>query len=352
MPVKIDSLNISALVDCGSSINLLSQQLYDNIPESYKSKFSPLSETLTLANNQSISIYGTSNIKISAPQGKHWIKVYILKQTSHPLILGTKYLFSKKIIVDFGKHQIISKYFKVMCRDNVSIAPNTEMLITGKIEGNVSYGMQGICCPKQIEKNGLLVSKAVCTVNRDKEIPVKILNFTNNSISLKKGKIIAELELFSNDHIVVTMPDTKQTNHYVQNVQLADSDMENFVDSEFISNFNIPDHLSGDQKSTLIAFLNRHKSLFVTPENPELGYTEIVQHKITLKHDFKPKNQRSYRLTPDKKEVLRHHLDELLQQGVIAPVNETDDVPITSPIVLVSKRVRNNSKIEKKFERK
>jgi hypothetical protein len=34
-------------------------------------------------------------------------------------------------------------------------------------------------------------------------------------------------------------------------------------------------------------------------------------------------------------EVLCHHLDELLRQGIIAPVSENEDVPITSPIVLV-----------------
>ncbi|CAC5388074.1 unnamed protein product [Mytilus coruscus] len=57
--------------------------------------------------------------------------------------------------------------------------------------------------------------------------------------------------------------------------------------------------------------------------------------------DFKPKNQRPYRLPPDKKEALREHLDELLRQNIIAPVSETEDVPIISPIVLVSKQDRN-----------
>ncbi|CAC5424317.1 unnamed protein product [Mytilus coruscus] len=84
--------------------------------------------------------------------------------------------------------------------------------------------------------------------------------------------------------------------------------------------------------------------LFVTEENPDLGFTNVVQHQIRLKPDFKPKHQRSYRLTPEKKDILRHHLDELLRQGVIAPVDETEDVPITSPVVLVSKRTNQKGK--------
>ncbi|CAC5360752.1 unnamed protein product [Mytilus coruscus] len=84
--------------------------------------------------------------------------------------------------------------------------------------------------------------------------------------------------------------------------------------------------------------------LFVTDENPDLGFTNVVQHQICLNPDFKPKHQRSYRLTPEKKDILRHHLDELLRQGVIAPVDETEDVHITSPVVLVSKRTYQKGK--------
>lgn len=39
---------------------------------------------------------------------------------------------------------------------------------------------------------------------------------------------------------------------------------------------------------------------------------------------------------------MRHQLDELLRQGIIVPVDENEDLPITSPIVLISKR--NKSK--------
>ena len=72
---------------------------------------------------------------------------------------------------------------------------------------------------------------------------------------------------------------------------------------------------------------------------PYLGYT-TAKHKLILKSDAKPKHQKPYRLPPHKREVLRHHLDELLRQGIIAPVSENEDVPITSPIVLVTKRAK------------
>ena len=96
--------------------------------------------------------------------------------------------------------------------------------------------------------------------------------------------------------------------------------------------------LSDDQMQDLLQCQYEHKNVFVTDENPNLGFTTEVEHTITLKHDAVSKHQRPDRLPPDKRLILRHHLDELLRQNIIAPVSEKESVPITSPIVLVSKR--------------
>lgn len=74
-------------------------------------------------------------------------------------------------------------------------------------------------------------------------------------------------------------------------------------------------------------------------------YKYIVEHQIHLKPGADPKHQRPYRLPPDKKEVLRHQLDELLQQNIIALVGESENVPITSPIVLVLKPSKPKGKL-------
>ena len=83
--------------------------------------------------------------------------------------------------------------------------------------------------------------------------------------------------------------------------------------------------------------------VFATNGLPNLGYTDLIKIKIVLTPDNNSKNQLSYRLTPNKREVLRDHLDKLLEQGLIAPVVETYDVTITSPVVLVLKRSYSKS---------
>jgi hypothetical protein len=63
-----------------------------------------------------------------------------------------------------------------------------------------------------------------------------------------------------------------------------------------------------------------------------------VEHNIHLKANTISKHQKPYRLPPYKREILREQLDSLLEQGIIVPVNETEEPPITSPVVLVTKR--------------
>ena len=342
MPVKVNTIKIAALIDCGSSINIISNQFYTSIPQKCKSNIFPVNEKIILANNQSVSVIGKANIKIQVPQGKHWIISYILSHSSHPLILGTDYLTSKKIVLDFGELSAGTKSINIKSQKQISVDPQKEILVWGKAPNNLLYGQQGMCTNSAyIVKNGLWVAKAVVNVNKNRTVPLRIFNPTNDTIVIPRGKVLSVFHSFNSDfHLVNTC-----TGNSVQNVELQSDSFQSeaIFDSKFMSYFDIPDHLSDSQKRKLISCLEEHKDLFVTDENPELGYTDLVQHKICLKPDYKSKYQRPYRLTPDKKNILRDHLEELLRQGIIAPVEETEDIPITSPIVLVSKRIRNKS---------
>lgn len=79
MPVKVNNLKVAALIDSGSSINIISKQFYDSILDSCKSQIqSPVYEKILLANNQSVGVIGKSSVKMHVPQEKHWIPSYIV----------------------------------------------------------------------------------------------------------------------------------------------------------------------------------------------------------------------------------------------------------------------------------
>ncbi|CAC5388073.1 unnamed protein product [Mytilus coruscus] len=188
MPVTIDNIEIAALIDSGSSINVISQQLFNSLPEHYRNSFKSANEKILFANNASINIVGTARIKIKVPTGKHWLHVYILSQTSNPLILGTNYLFTNKIVLDFGKLYINTKTVKVMSKTNFCPC-KFRIFMWSKLGKNVLYGTQGICTSSDyMNKIGLLTAKAVVSVDQKNSVPVKLMNVTNEPITIQEGK--------------------------------------------------------------------------------------------------------------------------------------------------------------------
>ena len=63
---------------------------------------------------------------------EHTILVYILKQTSHPFILGTSYLIQIKISLNFGNMDTSQKVANVRCTKHITIPPQCEMVVLGK----------------------------------------------------------------------------------------------------------------------------------------------------------------------------------------------------------------------------
>ncbi|CAC5404740.1 unnamed protein product [Mytilus coruscus] len=219
------------------------------------------------------------------------------------------------------------------------------MIVWGKVHNDILHGMQGICTNHNyLFKLGVLTAKAVVSVNKDKLVPVKLFNSTSEIVDIQGVRLFAKFEILDNDSDLIAICIGNKDNPEVNNVQFSTEKCEDgeLSGTKFFSYFDIPKHLSESEQGQLKGFLKSHDNIFVTDENPALGFTDVVQHKIILKPDFKPKYQRSYRLTPDKKQVLRDHLDHLLKQGIISPVGETEDIPITSPIVLVSKRAKES----------
>ncbi|CAG2192419.1 unnamed protein product [Mytilus edulis] len=317
LTVRFDSLKVSALVDTGSSVNIISEQLYDSLPYSKKSDFNAdVRESIVLANSQKIEVVGTAYVQMNISRANHRVFTYILKMSSHPIILGTNYLIANKMVIDFSEMSAVPKTSNVYCTKRTTILPHTETIIWGKVPSNIYYGKQGICTSsKYIVSRGLVISKGVVSVSKGRLIPIKILNPNSCSIDLYKGKTLAMFDEITSEHSLLPFNDT--TDHCVQNVNLINdtnsvnsksdpvkldstvqSENNNTFNSEitdFIANFLFEkSNLDKVQRNDLHKFLYSNKDIFVTKSDPALGFTDLVKHKILLKPDAKPKYQKIY----------------------------------------------------------
>lgn len=153
-----------------------------------------------------------------------------MRDNSHPLIIGTKFMCKNNVVLDFCSKYFGTRTQKVKCKQRVIIQQNSECIVQGILPKHTVIGLQGVCA---------------------------------RSVSL-------------------------------------------ILD------------------------------IFDTKENPSLGFTSLVENTIHLQPNAVSKHHKPYRLSPDKREVLGTQLTELLNQGIITPVNEIEDIPIYGPIVLVS----------------
>ncbi|XP_033730863.1 uncharacterized protein LOC117320371 isoform X2 [Pecten maximus] len=555
-PVQIGTHNVAALLDSGSSINVMSDSLFEQLPHSSKSSINLCDAvSIGLANASKVQVKGSANVQVKLPNGKCTIHVYILQQTSHPLILGTTFMHEQHIVLDFGSMLVGSKKLKVRSKSVLEIRPNSECIVMCKLPKGSMIGLQGVCSlSKKSAKAGLLVTKSVNTIYPSRKVPIKILNPSNTCIVVPRNTVLADFvaldssyqvipqntqtfasistcnnmsfknvtsdvgynvdkdDAYNDDlvhkHVsastciknavsetfdfdvhtfslpltgkdvtgtisdvvtkvditdnntgvcnnvvknftrnvasnVVSDDNTSASQHVVHNVasNIATNDVttvntknsqkvashvandvasnvvcdvldnvvnniaknvdthvfpnvkanssqnvvchvasevDNNVVCDFLENIDPTNHsfvehdtvcstthnvvtepsdtkpflkfisyfdmnndkfnLSLDQLNSLKQCVYRNRDVFVTDENPSLGFTTVVEHRINLKADAKPKYHKPYRLSPDKRDVLRVQLTNLLNQGIIAPLDEKEDVPISSPIVLVSKR--------------
>ena len=349
-PVKFGGMLVNALIDSGCNTNLLSKTLYNAIPAEYKSDIKNLESDgkVKLANGQSVCILGSASIHASFPSGRHRLNVYVMSNLSSPMILGTSYLHSKSVNLDFGNKTYSVGNVKLRPRKELMIPANTEVFRWVKVSQKVPIGQQGVCLPSdEVLGMGLLVAKSLVTVSVDHTVPLKILNLTNTDIVLGRNMVVAKLQPIDPDLYDVTnfgipkqeglMADPNGLRIQCTAAQKVMENSEEF--DKFISYFHFSQsNLTDEQRTELKECLFQYKDVFVTPENPDIGYTDLVQHKIHLKPDAKPKHHPPYRLPPQKREALRAQLDDLLRQGIIVPVSESEDLPITSPIVLVTKQ--------------
>ena len=131
MPVSISHMKISALLDTGSSVNIMSSHLYNSLPKYCHSPLLPsnFGNHVVVASGDKIEILGTPFVKMKSSTGKHKVKVLVMRNTSHPLIFGTDYLRQKRITISFATNTVHTSDCSVRCiNKSFEIPANNEVL--------------------------------------------------------------------------------------------------------------------------------------------------------------------------------------------------------------------------------
>ena len=216
-------MKVLALIDTGSSVNIISEELYKSLPNSKKTDITVnIKDAIVLANNQKIDVIGTAMIKMTISGVYLNIMCYILKMSSNPIILGTEYLTENNIILDFSNKTPVSLNSNIYCTKRTTIPPNSEIILWRMLHYGF-YGMQGLCVSSRyVLCKGVLVSKSVVSIAKNKQVPIKILNPTNDCVIVHKGKPLAHFTQMSPDYALQPV----SNDHKVQNINLFKTETE------------------------------------------------------------------------------------------------------------------------------
>ncbi|KAK3100025.1 hypothetical protein FSP39_013636 [Pinctada imbricata] len=182
--------------------------------------------------------------------------------------------------------------------------------------------------PSLTVSNQLIAAKCLVEVQPNKKALIKVLNPTYSDVRLKRRQIMATIEEV-NPNEIVSLDDTSRPD-----ISITEGVARLPQSEEVKLDFDLSDSdLTNEQKEDLLRFLTQYKDVFST-DLSQIGKTSLYKHKIDTVPGSKPVRKQFYRTSPVASQVIREHVNEMLQNDIIQPSNSEWH----SPVVLVKKK--------------
>ena len=211
--------------------------------------------------------------------------------------------------------------------DSITVPPYTAMTIKG-----TARHMPQICTVLVEETDtvslptGLMVSPCFAEL-KNGATRFQVRNYTGMPIKLQKRGRIAEMhvaEIFTQE----ARMHFEEEEDFSWNLCLGKK-----AEDEHLSQINIGDvDLSTDERDQLWCLLRKHSEVF-SKNDDDLGYTDIIKHRIHTTDDI-PVKQQDRRVPPHLQPEVREELQKWLDSGVIVESFS----PYASQIVVVKKK--------------
>ena len=203
---------MDALLDTGSTLSVLSPQIFEKIPERCKPSITPVESNLRMANGDTSTPQGKACCKITIDNTEFWPQLTIA-DIEVPMIIGYDFMYAHHCSVDvrnrrlkLGRNYIEchhegknSSLFRIRLDSDVTIPPGAEMIIGGKIDLNgqpLTEIKEMIVEPKPesvLTKQGILVAKALINPNSQR-VPLCVMNLTDKPQPLHTRTLAATAE--------------------------------------------------------------------------------------------------------------------------------------------------------------
>ena len=275
----------------------------------------------------------TVTIKIGDGEFKHEV---LVADIMDEVILGMDFMKNNGFILDIQQGLLRYSNIELPLRMNeespitarrvvmehrVRLPPNAESVIWGRLEGDSGTNRLWVMeAGQNIGTKEIIVGKALITPDSDLRIPIRALNLSDKTKTIKKGTIIGNCEEVS------AIIKCEQQRQPTKDNTLRQREIVAELTAKWTG------QVTTEQQRAAQELLEKYSSVFCcAPENN--GRTNLVKHQINTGTET-PIRQAPRRLPLAKQGEVSEMVTDMQTAGVI----ETSTSPWSSPVVLVKKK--------------
>ena len=338
---RIGKNQYDCLLDTGSEATILPASMVE------VSEIGSTSHALTAANGTEIPLLGEVTLPMQVGRYRTNITGLVSEHVAEVMI-GIEWMTANKLKWEFGEKQVLiaGKNYKLKaksqneqwCRrvtiqENVMIPPRSEVDVPTRVmfrhwtdsqTKDEHWGTQ-----PTVLQQGMYVSGTLIPEDRLCDIPIRVLNISQEFVRLTAGRRLADL------HAVTVVGAFQGDDEKVGRVRATkigtagDKEMPEFIEKLLK---DVHPSLPESSVAGLKELLTSYQDVFSKSEL-DLGLTNVVKHRIDTS-GAPPFRQQLRRFPPAHVQAISDHVNNMLQQGVIEPACS----PYASNVVLVRKK--------------
>ena len=216
---KIKGVPVSAVVDCGSPICILSSDVFNHI--GFGDTLGRVGSKVVGAEGSQLNILGTVELDIAVDGIKAKQLFYICDNLKQSALLGMDFLRDNGCVVDFnggtlhpGDTQVKLKdepsweVHRVSLEDTVTIQPDQKVDLVCEVKGANLEGIQGVLEPMDrfFQRFPIAVPSTLSSVNKG-SVPVRFYNYSDRPVTIYKNTSVGEFcPAVERGHTIPTAP--------------------------------------------------------------------------------------------------------------------------------------------------
>ena len=327
----VNGSRTSLLLDTGAAISLLREDTWLRGKVKKRGELHPWTQhKLVGVDGSPLQVHGHTTALVELGGREFQVGMVVVSPLTTEAILGLDFLSAHSAKIDLQEKELrlspcpdavkLTAKTTARMKEDTTIPPNCQMEVLACVQGPADPGnwlLEGFAVTAPRKQKEVIVARALVNP-ATREIPIRVLNIHNKSVTIAKDTLVATLERLRSEPLVIEAGVSVEQ-------RKNDKVLWSIVERS-------GKNLTNNEKVKFFELLSTYAHIFAS-NGFDLGRTSKLHH--TIDTGAAPAIRQSvWRIPHTRRGEVRKLIQEMLQQDVIQPSAS----PWASPIVLVKKK--------------